>query len=259
MSLKQLIIGSPLEGVARKIYHLLDAPPPPVDPLVLKNSAYDEQTFAVMGRCLSPDSNCVDVGCHYGFVLKEMLRLAPYGTHYAFEPIPERYQELLVSFPGVKIYDVALSDSAGEASFQHVLSAPQCSGLEKRQYPSANETIQEIKVQTERLDDIVSEPIKFIKIDVEGGELQVLKGAVDTIRKYKPVIVFEHGMGAADYYGTTPEQVYDLLSECGMCLSLMSAWLQDEAPLTREQFVARFYDGEFYFMAHSQSHAAANI
>ena len=62
-------------------------------------------------------------------------------------------------------------------------------------------------------------PIHFMKIDVEGAELQVLRGAIQTILKYKPVIVFEHGLGAADHYGTKPEDIYDfLVSECGLSI-----------------------------------------
>jgi FkbM family methyltransferase len=247
--LKNFIIGSPLDGIARKAYHFLDAPPP-VDLVALKNAAYNEQTFAVMRCCLSNNSNCVDVGCHKGSILKEMLRIAPAGTHYAFEPIPELYQELVTSFPGVKIYGLALSDSVGETSFQHIVSNPQYSGLKRRQYPGPNESIEEITVRTELLDNVISEDISLIKIDVEGGELQVLRGAVNTIRKSKPVIIFEHGLGAADCYGTAPEQVYDLLSEGGLYLSLMESWLKGDSPLTRQGFATRFYQGEFYFMAH---------
>jgi FkbM family methyltransferase len=254
MPLKQLIIGSPFEGIARKAHRLLFKPAP-LSAAAMKNTAYDEQTFAVMRRTLSNSSNCVDVGCHKGSMLEEMLRLAPAGTHYAFEPIPSLYRELIPSFPGVKIYDIALSDSVGEASFQYVDSNPPYSGLRKREYPRS-EIIEEIKVKTDLLDNLIPEdsPIAFIKIDVEGGELQVLKGAASTIRRTRPVIVFEHGLGAADYYGTTPQQVYDFFAEeSDLKLSLMEDWLSANDPLTREGFIARFHAGEFYFMAHPAS------
>jgi FkbM family methyltransferase len=141
MWLKNLIIGSPLERIARKAHHVFYGRPP-MDLAALKNAAYDEQTFAVMHRCLSKNSNCVDVGCHKGSMLEEMQRVAPAGIHYAFEPIPNLYQALVPSFPGVKIFDVALSDSVGEASFQYVTSNPPYSGLKIREYPESNETIE---------------------------------------------------------------------------------------------------------------------
>src|SRR6476469_10055454 len=145
MWLKNLIIDSPLEGLARKVYHRLK-PRPPTE-LAALNAEYDEQTLAVMRRWLKEDSNCVDVGCHKGTILKEMLSIAPAGTHYAFEPLPELCEELRLSFPGVKIYGVALSDSVGETSFQHVVTDPSYSGLKRRQYPSPNETIKEIRIR----------------------------------------------------------------------------------------------------------------
>jgi len=78
-----------------------------------KNRQYDIQTLEVMKRILHIDSNCVDVGCHQGSILREMLHFAPKGTHFAFEPLPEMYQGLLESFgnlANIHLYDYALSD-----------------------------------------------------------------------------------------------------------------------------------------------------
>ncbi len=51
----------------------------------------------------------------------------------------------------------------------------------------------------------------MIKIDVEGAEREVLEGAIETIVRYKPTVVFEHGKGAAPHYATGPRDVYALL------------------------------------------------
>lgn len=218
---------------------------------------YDAQTTAVMKCILSKNSNCVDVGCHAGVFLDVVLNLAPNGTHLGFEPIPDLYRNLkekYAVYADVSIYNYALSDSSGEASFQHVVTNKGYSGLKKRTYSGLNDTIEEIRVTTQRLDDIVPKdlPINFIKIDVEGAELQVLRGAVQTIRKYKPVIVFEHGLGAADHYGTKPEDVYELLTiQCGVRISLMQDWLKGGNTLSRAEFVEQFTQGKnYYFMAH---------
>lgn len=255
MWLKRLVLGTPLEGPARRAHRLFK--PGGADPIALINAAYDEQAFAVMRRCLKRDSSCVDVGCHEGLVLKEMLRLAPAGTHYAFEPLPELYQGLLSGFPTVRVFDVALSDSAGEATFQHVTSNPGYSGFRRRRYDRPDETVAEIRVRTARLDDLIpeTEVVALIKIDVEGAELQVLRGAAGTIRRCRPVVIFEHGSGGADCYGTTPEQVFDLLTvECGLQVSLMKCWLAGEGPLSREGFAAQFHERiNYYFMAHPVS------
>lgn len=98
MGLKNLITGSPLKGIARGAYQLFDSRPP-IDPAAIKNAAYDEQTFEVMRRWLRQDSICVDIGCHKGSILKEMLQIAPAGTHYAFEPLPRALPATASRFP----------------------------------------------------------------------------------------------------------------------------------------------------------------
>ena len=93
--------------------------------------------------------------------------------------------------------------------------------------------------------------IDFVKIDVEGGELHVLRGATKTLHRWKPVVIFEHGLGAADYYGASPEELWTLLDECGLGTSLMERWLRGEPALTRDEFVEQFRTGRnYYFMAH---------
>lgn len=219
---------------------------------------YDAQTFAVMRRVLRTDSNCIDVGCHVGTILKEMMRLAPRGTHFAFEPIPELYQGLLKSFgaiPNLHCHETALSDTTGTSGFQHVVSNPGYSGFRRRRYDRPHECLQPITVKTDLLDRVVPAhlAIHFIKVDVEGAELQVFKGAVETIRRNRPFIIFEHGLGAADYYGTGPEHVHEVLAvQCGLRLFLMAEWLASngDAALDKAAFCEQFSSGRnYYFLA----------
>jgi FkbM family methyltransferase len=218
-----------------------------------KEIRYDFETIDVMRRVLKKNSNCIDVGCHQGVILKEMLRLAPVGVHYAFEPLPEMHRELETRFPGVKLFQIALSDTKGETAFYEVVGSRAHSGLRNRNLEQTR-AVHEIKVPTDRLDNLVpgDMPIHFIKIDVEGAEWLVLKGAVNTVRKNKPVIVFEHGLGGANYYDTLPQNLYDLLvKQCGLHISLMRDWLNHKPPMGREEFVAQFEQHlNYYFMAH---------
>jgi FkbM family methyltransferase len=255
-----MIVGTALEPLARKVHaafarRLGD---PSASSAADRNRLYDIQTIEVMKRVLQENSNCVDVGCHKGRILKEMLRIAPKGTHFAFEPLPRVYQGLLKSFrssANLRLYDCALSDTAGTATFQHVVSNPGYSGLRSRRYDRPHEQVLEITVKTNLLDNLIPghTPIQFIKVDVEGAELQVFKGAIETIRTSRPVIVFEHGLGGADHYGTSPENVYDLLAvQGGLKLYLMAEWLErnGSAALSREAFCEQFSSGKnFYFMA----------
>jgi len=61
-----------------------------------------------------------------------------------------------------------------------------------------------------------------------------------------------HGKGSSDYsYGTTPNEVYDLLVEqCGLKISTMQSWLNNGSVLAEKEFSELFYRGiECYFVA----------
>jgi len=94
--LKQVIIGTALEPLAKRVHAAFtrERGVASVSSVADKNRLYDIQTLEIMKRVLREDSNCVDVGCHQGSILREMLRLAPKGTHFAFEPLPGMYEGL---------------------------------------------------------------------------------------------------------------------------------------------------------------------
>ena len=55
--------------------------------------------------------------------------------------------------------------------------------------------------------------VDIIKIDVEGAEVLVLQGAVKTIRRHAPLLIFESGEGARNHYGFTARDVYALVCD----------------------------------------------
>jgi FkbM family methyltransferase len=225
------------------------------DRVLSKGEMYDVYTEQIIKKVCNSRSNCIDIGAHSGEIVDIISEYAPKGIHYGFEPIPTMYQNLIEKYKKSKnwqFFDLALSDKKGTTTFNYVVTNPAYSGINKRSYPSENENISLIEVKTELLDNVLPADYKvdLIKIDVEGGEMGVLKGAVGTIRKYKPVIVFEHGLGAAEFYGTTPEMVYDLLHSCGLKLYTLTGWLGEGNPLTLDEH-KRLFDTneEYYFVA----------
>jgi FkbM family methyltransferase len=223
---------------------------------ITQNQKYDRQTLQVMRKVIKSNSNCIDVGCHKGEILDVILELSPNGNHFAFEPIPYLFEALkskYVNLP-VSISQVALSDEKGKASFNIVRNAPAYSGFRRRQYNISVPEIEEVIVLTDALDNIipVDKKIDFIKIDVEGAEYGVLKGAVDVLRRDNPVMIFEFGMGASDYYETKPEMMYYLLAQdCELKLNTMKGWLNGLPELSFEKF-CELYDNnlEYYFIAY---------
>jgi FkbM family methyltransferase len=169
---------------------------------------------AILGAVLTPASNCIDIGAHEGLFLGDIVRLAPRGRHIAYEPLPHLAEQLAQRFPGVDVRARAVSDHAGEAEFVHVVTRPGWSGFRERPYPGA-ETLRRFTVGTESLDAALEPDYvpHFIKIDVEGAEQEVLRGAADTIRRHRPLVALEHGLGSAEYYGTRPEAIHAMLTD----------------------------------------------
>ena len=201
-----------------------------------------ELLVALLERTLEQDSQCLDVGAHSGSVLREMVRLAPRGRHVAWEPLPDLARRLESKFPSVNVRQAALSDRTGERKFAHVLADPGWSGFVPRPTP-ADGPVETIVVRCERLDDALPEDASpaFVKIDVEGAEKEVLRGAEETLRRHRPLIALEHGQGSADYYGTRPEGVHDLLAGA---LGYELYGLDGDGPYSRTRFAEIFASAE---------------
>lgn len=202
----------------------------------------------VLATALRSDSNAIDVGANQGTVLEAILHIAPAGRHIAYEPIPELFERLRERYPGVDVRRAALYDEAGTASFSHVLDAPARSGLRQRADLNEHaEHVQQISVPTERLDDALEAGYApaLIKIDVEGAELHVLRGATETLQRHRPIVVFEHGVGGADIYDTLPTEVWDLLDGCGLRIFD----LEGEGPYSRGRFEETFTEPIWNFLA----------
>lgn len=215
---------------------------------------YDRQTEEIMHRALRRHGTFVDVGAHTGKFVDVALATAPVARHFAFEPLPEFAEALRARYadrPNVEIHAVALSDTAGEASFVHNLDVPSHSGLRERDYPFPGTQRRTIVVPTRRLDDVVGDvPVRVLKVDVEGGELLVLRGASRLLATQKPVVVFEFGLGAAEHYGHGPADVVALFAEYGMAVYTLDALLAGGRPLDAAALEREYRAGRYYFAAH---------
>lgn len=220
-----------------------------------KNQKYDSLTVKIMKIVLEEDSTFVDVGCHKGEVLSIALNLAPKGNHFGFEPIPEFANALERNFGKVcQIKNVGLSTERGTSKFNYVKSNPAYSGINKRAYPG-EEKIEEIEIEIDTLDNQVYDAsrVDLIKIDVEGGELGVLKGAEKTLSKFTPIVIFEFGLGAADYYNVKPEDVWDYFESMKYSIFTLKSFVSRKNSLKEKEFT-RLYNSnkEYYFVAKSK-------
>src|SRR5688572_5217862 len=203
-----------------------------------RNARYDALTTDIIKRVLGPRSNAIDVGCFRGKLLQEIVSQAPLGQHVAFEPNPALAAALRERFPGVTVHQVAVADEPGTSQFHVLTQMPAQSGLLMRPIEGESD-VEVIEVAVETIDRMQPDdwPVDLIKIDVEGAEVNVLGGAVETLRRWRPVVVFEHGVTTSRPYGTSPEMLFDLLASCHLDVWLLDDWLDGKAPFTRAGFL----------------------
>jgi len=220
---------------------------------VTKNLAYDRLTKVILKKTLKQSSNCIDVGAHKGEILDLILVHAPAGQHYAFEPIPLFYNKLKEKYTkNVTVLSYALSEKSGVTSFNFVKNAPAYSGIKERKYQTETPNNEKIEVELKPLDEVISPEVKidFIKIDVEGGEFDVLRGAKRILTNDQPILLFESGLGASEYYGTTPKSLYDFFKELDYKVFTLKSFAKNGKPLTPTAFKTIYEtNAEYYFVA----------
>jgi FkbM family methyltransferase len=207
-----------------------------VHPNYRRDAKDNNHLLVVLAATLTPGSNCIDVGANRGVVLEAMTRLAPSGEHHAFEALPELAADLEGRFPRATVHQVALTDAPGTATFTRAVNAEGYSRLGGGGFPDGV-TTEELVVPTARLDDLLPEDYvpAFMKVDVEGAEFHMLSGAVETLRRHRPVLWIEHGRTTSGYRGASSQDLWDLL--CGdVGYRLFSA--DGEGPVPRERFTA---------------------
>jgi len=181
---------------------------------------YEESKHLAFKQFLHPGATFVDVGCNKGdFTLLASRLVGPQGRVLSFEPHPENCRWIRKSiakneYSNISLYEMALSDSNGTAQLHigeksgfHTLLAGQ---------PQREHGI--IEVKTRRLDDLLAEigfdrPINALKIDVEGADMHVLRGARETIARSPGIVIF---LDVHPHLGVNPREVCEFLRELGL-------------------------------------------
>lgn len=231
---KQVVLAAGLGGAYRSYRHWRR-------PAVVRQNERDmDHLGLLMAFTLRPDSRCVDIGASVGHVFEMMVRYAPRGAHVAFEPVPSSYATLVGRFPQHRVENLALADEPGSAAFDHVVARATRSGLADIRTSPA-EGVSRIEVRVSRLDDELrpEERVDLIKIDVEGAELRVLRGARRTLSEHRPDVVFEAGMGNGGMSRRAALELFDELAQHGHTLHDLGG----AGPFDRVEFADRLLSG----------------
>jgi FkbM family methyltransferase len=160
------------------------------------------------------NSTVIDIGGHAGRHSDIFIHQIGCKEVYIFEPIPSKYEHLVnryLSNPNVTVKQVALSSSVGKSEFVINHGAPEESGLKERIYNNPElKILEKIIVATDTLDNIFidASAVEYIKIDTEGGEIDILRGAVSIIQKFRPFISVEYGKPSYSAYGHNQDTLF---------------------------------------------------
>lgn len=143
--------------------------------------------------------DCVlDIGANMGTYTYSLSKaVGDNGSVYSFEANPRTVVQLRKNIGNRNVYieNLAVSNEAGEKTFYvHTKGCGPTSSLEYHEQLSLDREIEPTSVKCTTIDEYCDERHirpNLIKIDVEGHELKVIKGAMSTIDKYRPFLVFE--------------------------------------------------------------------
>ncbi len=169
---------------------------------------------------LAPGDVAVDVGANKGAYLYWMRRaVGPAGRVFAFEPQPglARYLETVrtrMGWENVVVRECALSDAAG-VRILHVPGWENSPGASLEEAAAAGPGTRDREVAADTLDHQLEGAgrVALIKVDVEGHELAVFRGAARTLAESRPLLLFE--CEARHLTGHVPRDVFAHLERLG--------------------------------------------
>ena len=172
----------------------------------------DRKITWICGRIVRPGDVALDIGANIGMVTVWLSQLVgKQGRVHSFEPNPQLCERLNAAIARNGLSNVTLHPFAlGPASSELTLSIPRdnagAASLVRRADPSRSRSI---AVPVRQLSDVADsegiKAIRFVKIDVEGFEDQVLEGGRDLIERVRPEsILFEMNAPAGRRVGDQP-------------------------------------------------------
>jgi FkbM family methyltransferase len=203
----------------RKIYYF---------PRAWANYWMSEPFPRFLRQTATPGMTFVDIGAHLGFFsFYAAALLGPAGRVIAFEPDPDLYEALVrsarLNHPDrILCANTALSDTTGQAVFYRA-KKPASSSLVPEKPGREHRYHDTITVACQRFDDYMKEregdlrTLRLIKCDVEGHEVQVVSGMLETlVRAAFPTLWIEvRGPGGSTRAPNTFEAVNRMLSGLG--------------------------------------------
>ena len=178
-------------------------PKPIVNELRHRKHLYDLETAvepeeAEVRKMVLPGQTVLDIGANFGVFTKLFSQLAgPRGSVIAFEPVPETFRTLAA---GIKRHHWSNVEARNEAVSDHegavLMVVPQYEenagdNLYQATIVDSYQSPKAFTVKSVTVDSLQLSRVDFIKIDVEGHELEVLHGSSETLERHHPMLMVE--------------------------------------------------------------------
>jgi FkbM family methyltransferase len=193
----------------------------------------------------------IDVGAHTG---RHSIPLAAMvgaeGIVHAFEPIPPIRSQLVQNLESagvlnVVVYPFALASKPGAVQFHYIPNLPQESGIKPRHiYNAPIDPPQLLNLFAHSLDEVLpNTDVAFLKIDIEGGELDMLNGAGRTLTTARPIVSFECGAASFLGYHDRPQDLFRIFHDRGYAIhSILGDLIVDEQTFREAGYAQNVWD-----------------
>ena len=230
---RSILVGTRLGVMAQRVRKQIELVRTAGQPERLGTYGNDLIAQCLLEALCLPDKAFVDVGAHIGSIIDSVARQSRPSAIIAFEAIPDKAEVLRRRFPNAIVHSCAVGEEDGELPFFIDVRHSGYSSL----YPSKQGgQLQEIRVPVRRLSDLVGDQtVDVIKIDVEGAELAVLRGAETLIARDRPTILFESG--PEEVGGYSKVALWEWLDRAGYAVLLPNRVAHKDPGLSCDGFV----------------------
>ncbi|MHC4403011.1 MAG: FkbM family methyltransferase [Planctomycetota bacterium] len=190
---------------------------------IVEHGVFEQITTRLLTDLVKPGDHVLDVGANIGYFTVLLARSAgPTGRVWAFEPVAgyrrslEWHLERNELASQVVVVPWGLSDSTGRCAIA-VGDSSATFHWTSAEPPSGEETV-ELKPLDEVRTELGIERIDLVKLDVDGHEPRFFRGAIDTLRRFRPPVVMEFAQNCLHVAGSDVRQLSRQLEEIGYIL-----------------------------------------